>query len=193
MIKILSAGLLSLETSGFYWTNNKPVKWVIVVCSYLPGENTKDIYICSRRNWVSTQNRFIMGYQLDKPKPKAQEILWTRNSQGIEKKSHHTHTRFSSKPSPGIYWGTRQKEAGPDEPLGWVSTVILKYLSEETWNYYFSPKLEKTPFSPLRGKRFPICQCGCLFQSKGGTWTLLTSLSTYIYCESLSLQQWSTF
>lgn len=110
-----------------------------------------------------------------------------------KKESSHTHTCFSSKPSPGIYWGTRQKEAGPDEPLGWVSTVILKYLSEETWNYYFSPKLEKTPFSPLRGKRFPICQCGCLFQSKGGTWTLLTSLSTYIYCESLSLQQWSTF
>lgn len=63
MIKILSAGLLCLETSGFYWTNNKPEKWVIDVCSYLPGENTKDVYMLKEKLDKYTKERFIMGSQ----------------------------------------------------------------------------------------------------------------------------------
>lgn len=60
------------------------------MCSYLLGEDTKDVYICPRRNWTSTWKRFIMVYQLDKPKSKAQEILWTRNGHGMERRVKHT-------------------------------------------------------------------------------------------------------
>lgn len=63
-----------------------------------------------------TKERFIMGYQLDEPKSKAQEILCTRNSQEMEKRVI-THTHCSSKPSLDIYLQQQQKEAEQDEPL----------------------------------------------------------------------------
>lgn len=45
-------------------------------------------------------------------------------------------------------------------------SVILIHLSEETWNYYYSFKLEEIAFSQLRGKRFPFCKWRCYFSQK---------------------------
>lgn len=33
------------------------MQWVIDLWNYLPGENTKDAYRSSRRNWTSTPKR----------------------------------------------------------------------------------------------------------------------------------------
>lgn len=122
------------------------------------GEYWRCLHIVKEKLDKYSKERFIMGYQLDKPKYKLRKSSETETVKGWKKVVTHTHC--SSKPSQGIYLRQWQKETGLDEPLSWISIVILIYLSEETWNYYFSFKLEETRISPLKGKRFPIGKCG---------------------------------
>lgn len=135
------------------------------MCSYLPGEDTKDVYTCPRRNWTSTWKRFIMVYQLDKPKPKAQEILWTRN-RGWKEESSNTH--FSSESSLGVYSLQLQKEGGLDEPLSWISTVSHSHTFK--WGdmeLLLLLQIGRDSLLSTKGKEISLLQVGMLFQSKG--------------------------